>query len=88
MNVGALDAEVHDPKVLAPRGGERGLADRPIDTPAAQVTDRADDPQHDMDGMPRVEIRPLLVRSTGPLALWPPTRAAPLATTLPRRIQS
>ncbi len=62
MHVRALDAELDDTEVLAPRSGERGLADRLIDTAAAQVADRADDPQRDVDGIPRVEDRPLLVR--------------------------
>jgi len=60
--VRALNAEVHDPEVLTQSGGERGLADRLVHTPAAQAADRTDDPQDDMDGMPRVEKRPLFVR--------------------------
>jgi hypothetical protein len=39
MDVRALDADVHDPEVFTPRGGERGLADRAIGEPAAQVAD-------------------------------------------------
>ena len=54
VHVRALDAEVNDPEVLAPSGGERGFANRPIDAPAAQVADRADYPQYDMNGIPRV----------------------------------
>src|SRR4051794_41028523 len=31
VNVRALDTEMHDAEVLAPRGGQRGLADRLVD---------------------------------------------------------
>jgi hypothetical protein len=82
VDVGTLDAEVHDPEAFAPSGGERGFTDRPVDTPAAQVADRADDPQHDMNGIPCVKVRSLLVRRTGPLTLRRAASAAPLATAL------
>jgi hypothetical protein len=82
VDVRTLDAEVHDPEVLTPGGGERGFADRPIDAPAAQVADRPDHSQHNVDGIPLVEIRPLLVRGTGPLTLRGTTSTAPLAAAL------
>ena len=44
MQVVALDAEVHDPEVLAPRRGQRGLANRLVRRAAAQVADRGYDP--------------------------------------------
>jgi len=81
MDVGTLDAEVHDAEVLPHRRDERGFADRMVDAAPAQVTDRAHHPQHDVHGIPRVEIRPFLVRCTGPLALRRPPSTAPLAAT-------
>jgi hypothetical protein len=42
VHVVALDAEVHDPEVLSPGGGERGFADRLIDAAAAQVANGTD----------------------------------------------
>ena len=77
--MGALDAEMDDPEVLAPRRGQRGLADRLIDAAAAQVADRADRAQRDVHRIPRVEERPLLVRRTSPRALGRTTGAAALA---------
>ncbi|HMG54572.1 MAG TPA: hypothetical protein VK601_13840 [Kofleriaceae bacterium] len=82
MDVGALDAEMNDPEVLAPRGDERRLAHRMVDAAAAQVADGAHHPQHDVHGIPRVEKRPLLVRRAGPQALRWPTGTAPLAAAL------
>src|SRR5579872_1613779 len=61
MHVRALDAEVDNMEVVAPRGGERGLADRLVDAAPAQVADGADDPQCDVNGIPRMEERSLLV---------------------------
>jgi hypothetical protein len=54
MQMRSLNAEVHDPKVLAPRGGQRGLADRLVRRPAAQVADLANDAQYDVHWMPRL----------------------------------
>ena len=81
VDVRALDADVHDPEVLAPGGGERGLADRAIREPAAQGADRADDPQDHVDRVPCMEVWTGLVRRTGPPALRLAARASPLATT-------
>jgi hypothetical protein len=58
----ALDAEVDDAEVVAPGGRERGLADRLVGEPAAQVADRADHPQDDVHRVPRDKLRPYLVR--------------------------
>jgi hypothetical protein len=78
----ALDADVHDAEVLAPRGRQRGFADRAIGEPAAQVADRTDDPQDDVHGMPRLELGPRLVRRTSPVALRLATGAASLPSAL------
>ena len=80
--MGALDAEVDDAEVLAPRRRERGFADCLVDAAPAQVADRADDPQHDVDRVARMKERPRLVRRTGPLALRGTTRTAPLTAAL------
>ena len=82
MQVGALDAQVDDAKVLAPGGGERGFADRLEDAAAAQVADLAHDAQRDVDGMAFVEEWTRLVRRTSSLALGRPTGSAPLAAAL------
>ena len=79
VDVRALDADMHDAEVLAPGRGERGFADRTIGEPAAQVADRADDPQDHVDRVPRVEIRAGLVRRAGPSTLGLAAGAAPLA---------
>ncbi|HEX3764372.1 MAG TPA: hypothetical protein VHW23_37010 [Kofleriaceae bacterium] len=84
VDVRALDAEVDDVKVLAQRGGERRLADRLVDAAPAQVADRADHPQRDVHGIPRVQERPLLVRRAGPRPLGrPPCPASLAAARLP-----
>ena len=62
VKMGALDAEVDDAEVFAPGGREGGFADRPVGEPAAQIADRADDPQHDVYGMPGDQRGPRLVR--------------------------
>ena len=79
VDVRALDAEVDDPEVLASGRRERRFADRTIGEPAAQVADRADDPQDHVDRMPREQIRAGLVRRTGPPTFGRSTGAAPLA---------
>src|SRR6185503_1756127 len=43
VQVGALDAEVDDAKVLAQRGGQRGLAHRLVGGTPAQVADHGQD---------------------------------------------
>jgi hypothetical protein len=89
MQVVALDAEVHDPEVLAPRGGQRGLANRLVGRAAAQTAEGSNHAQDDVHRMPRLQLGTHLVRrtgtrplglSTGPLAARPPlaTRLAPL----------
>ncbi|HMG24986.1 MAG TPA: hypothetical protein VK607_26800 [Kofleriaceae bacterium] len=82
VDVRALDAEVDDPEVLALRGDERGLADRLVDAAPLQVADRADDPQHDVDRIARVEIWPSLVRRPRARAPGRPAGPAPLAAAL------
>jgi hypothetical protein len=79
VDVRPLDAELHDAKALAPRGGQRGLANRLVHAAATQVADGVDHPQRDMHRVPRVQERPLLVRRAGPLALRWATRPASLA---------
>src|SRR5262249_60403762 len=78
----ALDAEMTDAKVLAPRGGQRRLADRLVHAAAAQVARGADRPQRDVHGKSRVQERPRLVRRAGPRTLRRSTRAGPLCTPL------
>src|ERR1044071_1349430 len=78
VDVRSLDAELDDAEVLAPRCGERGLADGLVHASPAQVADGADYPQDDVNRVPRVEERSLLVRRAGPLALRRAPRAAPL----------
>src|SRR5262245_61539806 len=80
VNVVALDAEMDDAEVFSPGGSERRFANGLIDAAAPQVTDRADDPQHDVNRVAFVEKRPLLVRRTGTLPLGWPARTAPLAS--------
>jgi hypothetical protein len=82
VHVRALHAELDDAEVIAPGGGQCRLADRLVHASAAQVADCADNPQRDVDGVPRLEIRPLLVRRSGSRALRGSTRAAPLAAAL------
>jgi hypothetical protein len=73
MEVIALDAEVHDPEILAPRGSQRGLANCLVRRPASQAADRADDAQDDVHRVPRLQLGPRLVGRTC-------TRALGLAT--------
>jgi hypothetical protein len=80
VDVGALDAEVNDPEILALRRRDRGFADRLIHAATAQVTDGSDHAQHDVHRVPGIERRPLLVRRACPLALRWPTRTSTLAT--------
>ena len=61
VQVIALDAEMYDPEVLAPRGGQRGLANRLVRRTATQIADRANDAQHDVHWMPRLQLGPHLV---------------------------
>src|SRR4051812_34774935 len=82
MNMRPLDAEMDDTEVLAPGGGERGLADRLVDASAAQVADRCRDPQRDVDGIPGMEVRTLLVWRTRPRVLRRATCATPFAAAL------
>jgi len=71
--------DAHDTEVVAPCGRERGFADRLVHAAPAQVADGANHPQRDMDGVPGVKERPLLVRRASPRALRRTTRTAPLA---------
>ena len=87
MHVRALEAEVHDAKVFAQRGRQRGLADRLPDAAAAQAADRADRAEHDVHRVPRMQERPLLVRLARSLALRRPAGTAPLATALLGRLE-
>src|SRR5882672_6946963 len=82
MDMRPLDAELDDAEVLAPRRGERGFADRLVDAATAQVADRADNPQRDVQGIPRMQKRPLLVRRAGPRAFRWATGPTPLAAAL------
>jgi hypothetical protein len=49
VNMRALDTEMHDPEVSAPRGDARCLADRLIRLPAPQAADGLDSPQNVTD---------------------------------------
>ena len=53
MQVIALNAEVHDPELLAPRGGQRGLAHRLVRRATAQIADRTNHAHDDVHRMPR-----------------------------------
>ena len=53
VQVVALDAEVHDPEVLAHGGGQRGLANRLVGRAAAKVADGGHDAQDDVHRMAR-----------------------------------
>ena len=53
VQVVALDAQVHDPEVLAPCGGKCRLAHRLVRRAAAQVADRRNHSQDDVHRMPR-----------------------------------
>jgi hypothetical protein len=81
VDVCPLDAELDDAEVLASRCGERGLADRLVHAPPAQVADGADHPQDDVNRVPRVQERSFLVRRPRSLPLRRATSAAPLAAT-------
>jgi hypothetical protein len=80
VHVRALDAEVHDPEVLAPSGRERSFADRSVRESAAQISDRTDDPQDNMHRIPGRKLGPRLVRRARPTALGFAASAAPLTT--------
>src|SRR4029078_12921428 len=82
-----LDAQMDDPEVLAPRRGQRRLANRPVDTAAAQVTYGADRPQGDVNRIACMEKRPRLVRRAGADALRRTTSTSALATALPEQHQ-
>jgi hypothetical protein len=62
VHVVSLDAELHDPEVLAQRRGQRRLADRLVHAPPPQVADRVHRSQRHVHGIPRMQVRPLLVR--------------------------
>ena len=87
VHVRALDAELHDPEVLAPRGGQRGFADRLVDAAPPQIADGGDHPQRHVDRVTGVEIRPRLVRRPGPLPFRRTTCTAPLAAALLEQYQ-
>src|SRR5437016_14307787 len=82
MNMGALNAQLHDPEVFSTRRGQRRLANRLIRAASTQVADRAHDAERDMHWISRVQHRPLLVRRPGPGALRRPPLPASLAAAL------
>src|SRR5215475_9149068 len=51
VEMAALNADMHDPKVVAPRRGEGGFADGAIGDPAPQVADYANDAQNHVNRM-------------------------------------
>jgi hypothetical protein len=61
MHVGTLQADVHDPKPLAQRRGDRGVAHRLVQLAPPQAADRRRDPHHDVQRVIRLELRPRLV---------------------------
>jgi hypothetical protein len=82
VHVRALDAEVHDPEARAPGRRQRRLADRLVHAAPTEIPDRAHHAEHDVDRVPPVQERPLLVRRPGTRPLRRPTGASPLAAAL------
>jgi len=86
MQMIALNAQVHDPEVLAPRRRQRGLANCLVRRASAQIADRTDDTQDHVHRVPRLELGPHSVRRTrpslglgpGPFATGPTLSPAPL----------
>ena len=62
MDVTALEADLDDAEVVAACGGQRGELDRAIRAASPQAADRGHHAEHDMDRIPRCELRPRLVR--------------------------
>ena len=62
MQMIALDAEVHDPEVLASRGRQRRLAHCFVCRAAAQVVDVTHDAQDHVHRVPRLQLGPRPVR--------------------------
>jgi hypothetical protein len=79
VNVGALQRDVNDPKPLAQRRRDRGLAQRLVHRASPQATDLRRDPHHDVQRVIRLELRPRLVPFPGTRAPGLPSSTAPLA---------
>ena len=82
VNVVVLDGEVANAKVLSACCGERSFANRPINASPAQIAHRPDRPKRDVNRMPRIQKRALLVRRSSARALRRPARTPALATPL------
>jgi hypothetical protein len=58
----SLNADVDDPKAVAPRGDECCIADRLVHVTAAKASDRTDDTQGDVHGVASLERGSLRMR--------------------------
>ena len=61
VDMRALEAEVDDPEVVAPRGGVERVAERVVGARAAEVPDGGHDTHDDVHGLARREPRASLV---------------------------
>jgi hypothetical protein len=79
VDMGSLQADVHDPKPLAQRSDDRRLAHRLVHLASSQAANTGDDSHHDVERVSRLDLRPLLMPRTSPCVL----RLAPGSLALP-----
>src|SRR4051812_2609364 len=80
MNVRALQTDMHDPKPLAQRRRDRGIAQRLVHRSPPQAPDLRRNSHHDMQWMIGLELRSRLVPLACPCTPGLSPCAAPLAT--------
>ena len=80
VDVGALQRDVHDAKPLAQGRRDRRVAHRLVHPAPPQAAYRRRDPQHHVERVVRLEVRPGRMALEGARPLRPATRAAALAT--------
>src|ERR1041384_2338547 len=64
MNMRPLQADMHDPDPLANRCDDRRVPERLVQLASAQATDSWNDPQHHMQRLRRLDLRPLPMQRT------------------------